>query len=243
MRAILMYHSLDRSGSCISVSPARFRRQMWWLHSAGVRVVLPDELLALPDGVPGATITFDDGIANLMTEAVPVLESYGWPAIVFAVTRLVGTTNRFRGGSRPDVPRLDLLSWGQLAWLRARGWMIGAHSRHHPRLTRLGDEELSDELEGAADDIQARLGARPRWLAYPYGDVNARVAGAAARTYDAACTTELYPLGDSPDAMLLPRLDAVYLNGPTRLAGWGPALQQALGVRRLLRRAGRALRR
>ena len=52
MRAILTYHSIDDSGSPISVSPAAFRRQLEWLVAERVRVVPLSELSHLPVGSP-----------------------------------------------------------------------------------------------------------------------------------------------------------------------------------------------
>jgi len=235
MRAILTYHSLDDSGSPISVSPGRFRRQMGWLESEGVRVVPLDELRDLPDSLPAVALTFDDGIDNLLTEGLPILEDLGWLATVFVVTRKVGGNNSWRGGSRSGVPTLPLLDWDSLGSLGARGWGIGSHSRHHPRLTRVNDAELEAELEGAAEDITAALGVRPRWFAYPYGSVDSRVIARASRIYEGACTTDLRPLGPGDHPMRLPRLDATYLSGPVRRRGWGPGLRRYLGYRRFLR--------
>ena len=47
MRAILTWHSLDRSGSPISVPPEEFRRQVEWLTASGVRAVTVGKLLEL----------------------------------------------------------------------------------------------------------------------------------------------------------------------------------------------------
>jgi peptidoglycan/xylan/chitin deacetylase (PgdA/CDA1 family) len=234
MRAILTYHSLDSSGSPISVDPARFGNQMRWLRSEGVRVVPLQELLLLPDTARAAALTFDDGIANLLSHGLPVLEEMGWTAAVFVVTGRVGTSNLWRGGSRPGVPTLPLLAWDDLAALQAKGWGIESHSRSHPYLPTLGDEELDEELAGAAEDLQDRLGRRPAWLAYPYGAVDQRVAARAGLVYQHGCTTESRPLQSSDAAARLPRVDATYLVGLACRLGWGPGIRAYLRGRRLL---------
>ena len=48
MKAILTYHSVDDSGSAVSVSPDAFRRHVRWLASERVRVVTVPQLPALP---------------------------------------------------------------------------------------------------------------------------------------------------------------------------------------------------
>ena len=77
MRAILTWHSLDRSGSPISVPPEEFRRQVEWLAASGVRAVTVGKLLELPDEEDAAALTFDDGFANFGEAAAPVLSEYG----------------------------------------------------------------------------------------------------------------------------------------------------------------------
>jgi len=236
MRAILTYHSLDDSGSAISVPVARFRRQMAWLASQGVQVVSLDELHALPEPARAVALTFDDGIANVLTEAAPILETMGWPATVFAVTQRVGLENDWCGSSLHRVPVLPLLGWKELGSLTTRGWTIGSHSRYHAKLPDCSDTQLDEELQGAADDVESALGMRPRWFAYPYGALDDRVAIRAAATYAGACTTDLRPLGTQEDPVRLPRIDAWYLKGPLRRAGWGtPAFRTILHCRRGIR--------
>jgi len=236
MRAILTYHSIDDSGSAISVPPARFRCQMEWLLSEGVQVVPMDDLLRLPDSSRAAALTFDDGIGNLVTEGLPVLEDLGWSAMVFVVTGRVGTDNRWHTAGRRRVPTLPLLGWDELARLEARNWTIGSHSRNHRRLPDCTDTQLDEELQGAAEDLESALGTRPGWFAYPYGALDSRVAGRTAGSYASACTTDLRPLGPTEDPMRLPRIDAWYLTGPVRRMGWGsPPFRRHLRWRATLR--------
>ncbi len=238
MRGILTFHSIDDSGSAISVPPASFRRQIEWLVAEGVRVVPLGELPTLPQHARAISLTFDDGIANLATQAAPILAAHGMTATVFVVSKRVGKDNRWETRSRPGVPDLALLGWEELGLLASRGWTIGSHSRHHHRLPGCSDQQLDEELEGAADDVAAALGARPRWFAYPYGAVNPRVAARTAATYDLACTTDLRPVGESENPMLLPRIDAWYLRSWVRHRGWGSrGFRAVLEARRLLRAA------
>ena len=94
MRAIITWHSVDPSGSPISVPQEVFRRQLAWLASGHVRVVSVPELRALSDTTNAAALTFDDGFANFATEAMPLLHERGLPATLFIVTDHVGSDNR-----------------------------------------------------------------------------------------------------------------------------------------------------
>ena len=99
-------------------------------------------------GVPrrSVLITFDDCYEDLASAAVPVLRRHGVAALAFAVSGLVGWSNRWdeRAGRR-SIPLLDAAG---LADLQAAGVEVGAHSRSHPRLPELDDEELADEVMG-----------------------------------------------------------------------------------------------
>ena len=238
MRAILTYHSIDPSGSAVSVSPEAFSCQMAWLVRDQVQVVTLDTLLTLPHEAHAVAITFDDALANITTEAAPTLAERGWPATVFVPTRQVGRDNQWQAQGQHRVPVLPLLDWAALGRLSEAGWTVGAHTRHHARLPACTDAALAAELGGAVADITTHLGSVPHWLAYPFGDVDRRVRDAAAQWFAGACTTVLRPLGGGDDPLALPRLDAYYLT--PRVCDWpwgGERLRGYLGVRRVLRDA------
>ncbi len=238
MRAILTWHSVDPSGSPISISPDEFRRQVDWLAGGSARVVSVPELLDLPEEASAVALTFDDGFANFATEAAPLLRERGLPVTLFVVTGQVGRDNRWGGRSDAGIPVLPLLDWDDLGRLRESGVTLGAHTRTHPRLTDVEGLALEDELAGAVAELKRRLGGEgPDGLAYPYGAVEAHVLRAAASSYRWACTTELRPLGAAESPFRLPRLDAWYLRDPGRLAEWGsPEFRAWLWCRRQGRR-------
>jgi peptidoglycan/xylan/chitin deacetylase (PgdA/CDA1 family) len=239
VKAILTYHSIDPSGSPISVDADTFRRHVRWLASGAVRVVSVPELVRLPDDADAVALTFDDGFASFGAVAAPLLLDHALPATVFVVTDHVGRTNAWGGVADPAVPTLPLLDWSALARLAERGIAIGAHTRTHPRLTRLDPAARREEIASSVGRIERELGERPAGLAYPYGDVDDDAAAAAAAHCDWACTTELRALapGDAARPHLLPRLDIHYLRSPGRLESWGtPRLRRYLWLRGRARR-------
>ncbi len=240
MRAILTYHSIDRSGSIISVTPEAFRAHVEWLATGAVRVVSLTQLLALGDEVDAVALTFDDALASVATEAAPLLAVHGFPATVFVVTRHVGGDNRWNGALDRGIPVQAVLGWDVLARLQTQGIAVGGHTRHHRHLHHCDHAELIDELAGGADDIARALGERPDTFAYPYGDVDARVARAASGQFAICCTTAFQPVraGDRPE--LIPRLDAWYFRDAARLQRWGTwTFRQSIAVRDTLRRIRR----
>jgi peptidoglycan/xylan/chitin deacetylase (PgdA/CDA1 family) len=79
----------------------------------------------------------------------------------------------------PQAAELTCMSWEQLRKLREQGWEVGSHTCTHPHLTRLDDDALADELRLSRLMCEERLEAPCVSIAYPYGDVDARVADAA----------------------------------------------------------------
>jgi peptidoglycan/xylan/chitin deacetylase (PgdA/CDA1 family) len=232
MRAILTYHSIDDSGSPISVAPATFRHHVEWLASGRVRVVSLEEITRLNDAVDAVAITFDDAFSNFADVAWPRLREYSLPVTLFVVPGHVGGTNAWSGRSDPRVPTLPLLDWIALGRLAEQGARIGAHTRTHPHLTQLDVAALTDELAGGAEDIRRELGRNPEEFAYPYGDTSPAVAAATGQVYRRAVTTELRTLATGDDPLNLPRLDSFYLQAPGRLESWGtPAFSSRLWVR------------
>jgi peptidoglycan/xylan/chitin deacetylase (PgdA/CDA1 family) len=232
MRAILTYHSIDSSGSPISVSEESFRAHVQFLGSGRVTVVPLADLPTVPDEKDAVALTFDDGFLNFTSMAMPELSRRGLAATVFVVSDAVGGSNEWGGRPSPGIPKLPLMGWEDLGRARDAGFEIGAHTRTHPWLTSLEQGQLEDEVTGCVDRISTEIGKRPRHFAYPYGDVNERVARVARDTFELSVTTELRPVDSGDDPARLPRLDAWYLQKPGVLESWGsPAFRRRLWIR------------
>jgi peptidoglycan/xylan/chitin deacetylase (PgdA/CDA1 family) len=221
MRAILTYHSIDESGSPISMPLDAFERHARWLASGAVRVIGLDELATLGDDRDAVALTFDDGFESVATRAAPVLRRHALPATLFIVSDHVGGNNAWGGQATPGIPVMPLLDWRGIHALAEDGWTLGAHSRTHPDLTALSPDDVRREVEGSLDEIQARTGVRPRCFAYPYGRVNERVASTTASLCERAYTTSMRVLSAGDRRERLPRLDAYYFRSPGWLERWG----------------------
>ncbi len=237
MRAILTYHSIDPSGSAISVHPDTFAQHVRWLTSGRVTVTTIDDLVGLPATVDAVAITFDDGFVNFREVAAPRLLAAGLPVTLFVVGDRVGTTNAWDGCPDRGIPHLPLLDWPALARLQEMGVVLGAHSRSHTDLTRLNQTAVEDEVHGSRDVIERETGRRPSAFAYPYGRLNDTVAGIVADAFSYACTTEFRTLDDVAASIRLPRLDMYYLKRKRRLESWGSAeFRRFVRIRRQVRR-------
>ena len=221
MKAILTYHSIDASGSVISVSEESFARHVEWLASGRVRVTTVEELLLLPDSADAVALTFDDGLRNFGDIAAPLLARHALPSTLFVVSDHVGRTNAWGGFGDPGVPILPLLDWDDLGRLAEQGVTLGAHTRTHPRLPTLAADDLADEICGAAQSIERHTGTAPLGFAYPYGNVSDDAASLVGTFYRWGCTTDLRTLREVEERSRLPRLDMYYFRERGRLESWG----------------------
>jgi peptidoglycan/xylan/chitin deacetylase (PgdA/CDA1 family) len=210
--AILTYHSIDDSGSMISVSPAMFRAQMESLERRKIRVAPLRQAIETPGAV---ALTFDDAYENFLSRALPVLEELGFPATVFVVSGYAGEKTEWPAQG-PYAPCLPTMSWEQLRSLSSRGIAVGSHTRSHAPLTMLREDKLREELRSSRDDLEQRLGNPVEEMAYPYGALDSRVRKAAADYYRFACTTRLAFTTPESDRLAIPRLDVYYLHSTAR---------------------------
>jgi peptidoglycan/xylan/chitin deacetylase (PgdA/CDA1 family) len=73
-------------------------------------------------------------------------------------------------GRRPaGAASADWITWEMAREMREAGHQIGAHTVTHPILARLSHERQREEIAASVDRIEAELGERPRWFAYPVG--------------------------------------------------------------------------
>ncbi len=67
------------------------------------------------------------------------------------------------------------MHWEELKALTREGWLVANHTRTHPYILKLlneegGLEKCIREIEGGREEMDARLGQRTRYFAYPRGD-------------------------------------------------------------------------
>jgi peptidoglycan/xylan/chitin deacetylase (PgdA/CDA1 family) len=98
---ILMYHRIAELNSDpwgLSVSPAHFAEHLKVLRTCPSVVSLPDLVQVLREGHPPrrpVVTTFDDGYADNVDTAKPLLERYEIPATIFLATGAIGSDREF----------------------------------------------------------------------------------------------------------------------------------------------------
>lgn len=177
---ILVYHNvrpapprmMSAADMQYEVTPAQFSAQLEYLAAEGYASVGFSDLLAAQRGeitLPEKPIiiTLDDGRDAQFEYALPLLRQHGFTATFFVFSNAVG---------RPGY-----LTWEQLKELRDSAMIIGSHTRYHPYLTKLeDDEELRAELEVSKRSLEDGIGAPVEFLAYPFGLYDERVVAASA---------------------------------------------------------------
>jgi peptidoglycan/xylan/chitin deacetylase (PgdA/CDA1 family) len=177
---VLMYHSVSdtptASTQALSVRPGMFGAQLCSLRRQGFTGLTFGELAqrrrtGQPFPARPIVLTFDDGYADLIEEALPKLIEHGFPATVFVTTGWLRDAGRHTAASAPG----RMLSWAQLAELSAAGVEVAAHTHSHPQLDRISTARLHAELGDSKKLLEDRLGRPVRSLAYPYGYSSKRV--------------------------------------------------------------------
>lgn len=202
---VLCYHAVSPTwSSSLSVTPDLLERELTLLRRRGWRGATFRQAVFDPPAERTLAVTFDDAFASVARLAYPILSSLGLPGTVFAPTAfmpermLLAWPGVEHWSDTPFAHELQSMTWEELGHLLENGWEIGSHTRTHPRLTSLADEPLREELAGSRQDVIEHLHTSCDTIAYPYGDVDSRVANAAeAAGYvaGAALGHSLRPLG------------------------------------------------
>jgi peptidoglycan/xylan/chitin deacetylase (PgdA/CDA1 family) len=212
---VICYHGVSEEWpSDLAVRPADLETQVRHFLARGYRPVTFTEAATGRSRERVVAVTFDDAYRSLLEIAHPLLARMSVPATVFAPTAFVGEQEP-RGwegtsewASTEWAPEIQVMGWDELERLAAAGWEVGSHTRTHPRLPTLEDDELAAELRESKEDIERALGRTCASIAYPYGETDSRVAAAAAAAGYSAGGGLLPNRLRSRDSLLFPRVFA-----------------------------------
>lgn len=155
--------------SLLQVSPERFSEQIGLLDAAGFKFLTVAQLATMVDGglpEPGfAAVTFDDGMRNNRTAALPILAARGIPATVYVTVGFMGGTNPWAGDNEAGA----MLTQPELRELIDAGWEIGAHTVTHPDMTVLDYDACLHEIDASRRKLEEMTGAEVKTFAYPFG--------------------------------------------------------------------------
>ena len=209
---ILMYHRVvPTSRHCQptwNVTPDRFRAQLSGLLKRGYVAWSLSQLVeasasqeSIPDNV--FVVTFDDGYANNLIHALPILEELNVPATIFLATSYLGSKDPFpfddwkqKGNVDVDPDTWRALTLDETYQLLDSNLIeLGSHTHTHEDF-RNRPEAFRDSLSNSIDVLEREFGILNPTLSLPYGIVERGFAGptyfATARSLGTTCclTTE-----------------------------------------------------
>jgi peptidoglycan/xylan/chitin deacetylase (PgdA/CDA1 family) len=191
---ILLYHSIDESGSIISVYFSEFKKQMKFLKDNGFRSISLDKYITyIKENKPlpskSFVLTFDDGYKNFLSKVFPLLRQYGFTATIFLTTNYIGGSCEWI--KETSIPKLKMLEWRDIVQLKNAGISFGAHSVSHPFMTKLTDKDITHEILECRKLIEQRIGNYVKTFCYPYGDYDNRVSNIVKKNgFEAACSVD-----------------------------------------------------
>jgi peptidoglycan/xylan/chitin deacetylase (PgdA/CDA1 family) len=180
-----MYHAVsDVLDDPLAVRVSDFDRQLSDLVEAGYHGATARQILERPGDGRLLHVTFDDAYASVRN-ALPTLRRLGVPATIFVCTDYAEDG---RPLAIPELDRVDArdelrtLTWDELRELADDELIdVGSHTKTHVHLPQAGDSELHEELGESRHAIEDHLGRPSPFIAYPFGEEDARVREATRR--------------------------------------------------------------
>src|SRR5712692_4108808 len=170
---ILMYHSVsepysDRAHPYFetTTSPRVFAKHMKFLRETGYRTLRLNEAVNYVESgdqryEPSVVLTFDDGFQDFYTQAIPILDKYGFTATVFLSTGYIADERR-------QFKNRDCLTWTEVRELHRAGVTFGSHTVTHRQLKFLKAVELEQEVRCSKEAIEDQIGNPVDSFSYPF---------------------------------------------------------------------------
>ena len=206
--AILLYHHVSSSTpASTSISPEAFKSHMEYLDAHHTVVSLQDVVSAiqhnstLPENA--VAITFDDGYANILDNAHPILADLGFPYTVFINPDEIGVGPK-------------QLTWEQVIAMHNDGVVFANHTLDHLHMLNgeqvMGErawlEKVWQNVESAEKKIEDKLDISLKYLAYPFGEYNTALANKLKAEGYIGFGQHSGAVGLSSDMQALPRFPA-----------------------------------
>ena len=194
---VLAYHRVGQpqpgEWHALTLPTQRLEGHLRWLKRTGWHSITSAQWAAwLESGssLPEKPIllTFDDGFADNVANAFPLLLRYGLGALTAVVTTRIGDRNRW--DSEAGLPEFQLMSAADIRTWTARGMEFASHSRSHSHLPKLPESELAMEIAVSRSELATVAGVEIDNFVFPYGEYDDRVCDAVSHHYKLAFTLD-----------------------------------------------------
>jgi peptidoglycan/xylan/chitin deacetylase (PgdA/CDA1 family) len=126
------------------------------------------------------SIVFDDGLANIYQNALPIINQYGFKSTQYIVSGAIGSRTKL------DLPAMTK---AQISTMYKAGHEIGSHTVNHPDLTSLSTAKLNSELSNSKKALNVSYSPVNNF-AVPFGRYNDTVIAAVKKYYGSARTSD-----------------------------------------------------
>lgn len=204
--AILLYHHVStQTPSSTSVTPDTFTSHMEYIANNHTVLPLTDIVNAIVEGEPlprdAVAITFDDGYANILENAHPILKKLNFSYTVFINPDDIGVAPQ-------------QLTWEEVKRMQSEGVIFANHTLDH--LHMLNDEftdenwleRVFENVEAAEKKIDSELGVSLKYLAYPFGEYNLALAAKLEENGYVGFGQHSGAVGETSNLLALPRFPA-----------------------------------
>lgn len=161
---IFMYHSINENDLFFSISKKDFEIQIKKLIDKGHNFINMDDIKSKNYNNMSVAITFDDGYKDNLLNALPILEKYEIPAIIYVTKSLINNTNKYG---------LIGLNEQDLKYLFKHPLVtIGNHTLSHNKLHKLSYKEQFIDISEYNKYLEDLSGEKINHFAAPYGRYN-----------------------------------------------------------------------
>lgn len=208
---IFIYHRFnDARYPTTNTTLEELRKEFDYFKNNGYEVVPLEKLVRavhakepIPDN--WVVLTVDDNYKSFYEHGLTLFKEYHYPFSMFVY---VGATEQKYG---------DFMSWEQLKETSKYG-SLEFHSLNHPHMTELSDEALKKDFDEGLELFEKRLGMKPRYFSYPFGEFSPRVkAIAQSYGFEAIVNQNMGAVASFSDPL---DLDRSALVGKSDLAGF-----------------------
>lgn len=168
---VFVYHRFgDDKHASTNTSLSDLRAQFDYFKNNGYNVIPLSRLAqAFKNNEPidekWVVLTIDDSYKSFHENGLPIFKEYGYP---FALFIYIEATERGYN---------DFMSWEQISEAAKYG-EIALHSYAHEHMVSLDTQSIIADTQKGYSAFEERLGFKPRYYAYPYGEFNQKVRSA-----------------------------------------------------------------